>query len=61
MGIIETEKMLNIEQGIEIGNENFVKKLISKLDFTDKQAADFAEVPLTFVKKIHSQLKESSN
>jgi len=61
MGIIETEKMLNIEQGIEIGNENFVKKLISKLDFTDKQAADFAEVPLTFVKKIRSQLKEISN
>ncbi|WP_316833777.1 hypothetical protein [Pedobacter nutrimenti] len=61
MGIIETEKMLNIEQGIEIGNENFVKKLISKLDFTDKQAADFAEVSLTFVKKIRSQLKESSN
>ncbi|HWW42023.1 hypothetical protein [Pedobacter sp.] len=61
MGIIETEKMLNIEQGIKIGNENFVKKLISKLDFTDKQAADFAEVPLTFVKKIRSQLKKGIN
>ena len=72
MGIIETEKMLNIEQGKEIGKEIgskntkleereiLVKKLIVKLAFTDQQAADFAEVSLSFVKKIRTQLEKSN-
>jgi len=72
MGIIETEKMLNIEEGkekgIKIGARNtkleereiLVKKLIVKLAFTDQQAADFAEVSLSFVKKIRTQLEKSN-
>ncbi|HWW42021.1 hypothetical protein [Pedobacter sp.] len=65
MGIIETEKMLNIEQGIEIGRsqekEHFVANLILQLGLSDAQAAKVADAPISFVKKIRSQLKEISN
>ena len=69
MGIIETAKMFDIQEGIDIGakqtrledQEILVKKLIVKLDFTDQQVADFAEVSLTFVKRIRTQLKKSMN
>jgi len=68
MGIIETEKMLNIEEGIEIGarktkleeREHFVKNLIIAFGFSDEQASKAAEVSLSFVKKIRTQLEKSN-
>ncbi|WP_316836076.1 hypothetical protein [Pedobacter nutrimenti] len=68
MGIIETEKMLNIEEGIEIGTrktkleeqEKVVKNLILQLGLSDAQAAKVAEAPLSFVKKIRTQLEKSN-
>nr|WP_199079172.1 hypothetical protein [Pedobacter sp. ASV19] len=65
MGIIETEKMLNIEQGIEIGRsqekEHFVANLIATFGFSNEQAAKAADASISFVKKIRSQLKKGIN
>ena len=46
-----------MEKGIEKGKEQFVKNLIRNFGFTDAQAASAAEVPVGFVKKIRSSLK----
>lgn len=35
--------------------EKFVRKLIDNLGYTDQQAADFMEVSLNFVKRVHKQ------
>lgn len=73
MGIIETEKMLNIEQGKEIGleqgieigksleREHFVRNLIITFGFSNEQASKAAEVSLSFVKKIRTQLEKDSS
>ena len=46
-----------MEKGIEKGKEQFVKNLIRNFGFTDAQAASAAEVPVGFVKKIRTSLK----
>ncbi|WP_316833776.1 hypothetical protein [Pedobacter nutrimenti] len=65
MGIIETEKMLNIEEGIEIGQlakqEKVVTNLILQLGLSDAQAAKVADAPLSFVRKIRRQLEKGIN
>ncbi|WP_316812544.1 hypothetical protein [Pedobacter heparinus] len=65
MGITETLKMLDREEGIEIGiqkaearkNHDFVENLITKLSLSDEQAADIAEVTIEFVAKVREELK----
>jgi predicted transposase/invertase (TIGR01784 family) len=46
-----------IEKGAEQKSYEFVKNLINKFGFTDEQAASAAEVPVSFVKKIRTSLK----
>jgi len=69
MGITETLKMLDREEGIEIGIQTGIKKgeaiarhdvvsnLITKLGLSDQQAADVAEVSLSFVRKVRKELE----
>lgn len=72
MGITETLKMLDREEGIEIGIEkgeaigiekgearkshHIVENLIVKLSLSDEQAADVAEVSVDFVKNIRQEI-----
>ena len=61
--------MFDIQEGIEIGakqtrledQEKFVRNLIHQLGLSDEQTAKVAEVSLTFVKKIRTQLKKTGN
>ncbi|MBN8788485.1 MAG: hypothetical protein J0I84_15455 [Terrimonas sp.] len=79
MGIIETIKKIEREEGIEIGmkkgiekgiqkgmekgmeqgKQDVIENLITKLGLSDKQVADIAEVPVSFVKKIRAALKKN--
>jgi hypothetical protein len=60
MGITETLKMLDREEGIEIGeakkSHHVVENLIIKLGLSDEQAADVAEVSVDFVKNIRQEI-----
>jgi len=51
-----------IEKGREEGREEkeivVVTKLITELGFSDEQAANFAEVPVSFVKSVRDRLKK---
>ena len=70
MGIIETikerETQKILERGIEKGKAEgrieskteVVRNLITKLGLPDAQAAEIAEVPVAFVKKIRASLKK---
>jgi predicted transposase YdaD len=66
MGIIETikeretQKILErgIEKGKAEGKTEVVRNLITKLGLPDAQAAEIAEVPVVFVKKIRASLKK---
>jgi predicted transposase YdaD len=70
MGIIETIKKIEREEGIEIGREKgieegiekgkqeVIENLIIKLGLSDKQVADIAEMPVSFVKKVRTSLKK---
>ncbi|MBX3257234.1 MAG: hypothetical protein KF862_24080 [Chitinophagaceae bacterium] len=70
MGIIETIKKIEREEGIEIGMEKGIEKgmekgkqevienLITELGLSNKQAARIARVPEAFVKKIRASLKK---
>ncbi|HRP57343.1 hypothetical protein [Agriterribacter sp.] len=70
MGIIETIKKIEreevfekgiekgMEKGIEKGKREVIENLIIKLGLSDKQVADVAEMPVSFVKKIHAALKK---
>jgi len=62
MGIIETikerETQKILERGIEKGKTEVVRNLITKLGLPDAQAAEIAEVPVAFVKKIRASLKK---
>ncbi|MGJ7033590.1 Rpn family recombination-promoting nuclease/putative transposase [Niabella hirudinis] len=49
-----------IVKGAEQKSRNFVKNLILKFDFSDKQAAAAAEVSLSVVKEIRASLKKGS-
>jgi predicted transposase/invertase (TIGR01784 family) len=73
MGIIETIKKIEreegfekgmekgiekgMEKGIEKGKREVIENLITKLGLSDKQVADIAEMPVSFVKKIRDSLK----
>ena len=52
----ETQKIL--EKGIEKGKAEVVRNLITKLGLPDAQAAEVAEVPVAFVKKVRASLKK---
>ena len=78
MGIIETIKKIEREEGIEIGmkkgmekgiekgmekgiekgKQEVIENLIIKMGLSDKQVADIAEMPVSFVKKIRAALKK---
>ena len=62
MGIIETIKKIEreevFEKGIEKGKQEVIENLIIKLRLSDKQVADIAEMPVSFVKKIRAALKK---
>lgn len=65
MGIIETIKMLEREEGMEIGNKNgmekkgydVVKNLLQANRFTISEIANFANVTENFVRKVKKDLK----
>lgn len=61
MGIMEAVRAQILEEGIEKTearkNHDFVENLIVKLGLSDEQAADVAEVPVEFVKKIRKELE----
>jgi len=65
MGLTETLNMLEREEGIEIGikkgeaiaRHDVVSNLIVKLGLTNEQAADVAEVSISFVKKVRKELE----
>jgi hypothetical protein len=66
MGIIETIKKIEREEGfekgmvkgIEKGKQDVIENLIIKLGLSDKQVADIAEMPVSFVKKVRVSLKK---
>ena len=74
MDIIETIKKIEREEGIEIGikkgreegieeglekgKREVIENLIIKTELSDKQVADIAEMPVSFVKKIRAALKK---
>jgi len=61
MGIIETEKMLNIEIGQLKNQEKVVANLIATFGFSNEQAAKAVDAPISFVKKIRRQLEKGIN
>jgi len=62
MGIVEMIKEREIQkilqQGKAEGKAEEVRNLITKLGLSDTQAADVAEVPVAFVKKVRTSLKK---
>lgn len=61
MGIIETIKMQERRDGIEIGEtrkgHDIVENLILELNLPDEQIARIAEVTTAFVKKVRKELE----
>ncbi len=57
MGIIETIKKIEREEGVEKGKRDVIENLIIKLGLSDKQVSDIAEMPVSFIKKIRASLK----
>ena len=47
-----------MEKGIEKGKQEVIENLIIKMGLSDKQVADIAEMPVSFVKKIRAALKK---
>lgn len=60
MGIIETIKKIEREEGFEKGKQEVVENLISKLGLSDKQVAEIAEIPVSSVKRIRTALKRKT-
>lgn len=58
MGFIEIVKRQQRQQGQLEGKTQTIRNLILKLDLSDKQIADVAEVSVSFVKKIRASLKK---
>jgi DNA-directed RNA polymerase specialized sigma subunit len=62
MGVIEIVKRQAMQQsrqqGQLEGKTQMIRNLILKHGWTDKQIADVAEVPVSFVKKIRASLKK---
>ena len=57
MGIIETIKKIEREEGIEKGKQDVIENLIIKLGLSDKQIVDIVEMPVSFVRKVRASLK----
>jgi hypothetical protein len=58
MGVIEVVKRQERQQErLEVKTQT-IRNLILKLNLSDKQIADVAEVPVSFVKKIRASLKK---
>ena len=57
MGILETVKMLEREEGRDEAKREVVTNLIRDFKFTDAQAAKAATVSVYFVRKIRAELK----
>ena len=55
---IEKGMEKGMEKGIEKGKREVIENLIIKLGLSDKQVADIAEMPVSFVKKIRAALKK---
>ena len=55
---IEEGMEKGIEKGIEKGKREVIENLIIKLGLSDKQVADIAEMPVSFVKKVRVSLKK---
>ncbi len=60
MGIIETIKKIERQEGFEKGKQEVVENLISKLGLSDKQVAEIAEMPVSSIKRIRTALKRKS-
>ena len=58
MGIIEMLKERESIKLIEKGKAVEVRNLITKLGLPDARAAEVAEVPVAFVKKVRASLKK---
>jgi hypothetical protein len=62
MGIIETIKKIEREQGFEKGIERskqeVIENLITAFGLSDKQAARIARVPEAFAKRVRASLKK---
>jgi flagellar biosynthesis/type III secretory pathway protein FliH len=54
---MEKGREKGMEKGIEKGRREVIENLITKLRLSDKQVADIAEMPVSFVKKIRDSLK----
>lgn len=55
---IEKGRKAGIEEGIEKKSMEVIENLLFKLGLTDQQAAEIAEVPLSFVKKVRTTLNK---
>ncbi|MEN6456940.1 MAG: hypothetical protein ABFD10_22015 [Prolixibacteraceae bacterium] len=60
MGVIDVIKRQERQQGQLEGKTQTIRNLILKFDLSDKQIADAAEVPVSFVKKIRASLKKQA-
>ena len=46
------------KKGMEEGKQHVIENLIIRLGLSDKQAADIAEVPVSFIRKVRTSLKK---
>jgi len=58
MGIIETIKKIEREEGMEQKSYEFVQNLLTSTDFSVKKIAALANVTLAFVKKVQVALNK---
>jgi len=56
--VLKTAEEKGMERGMEKAKSEYIRNMIVKLKFTDKQIADVTEVSIDFVKKIRASLKE---
>ncbi len=60
--VLERARKEGLEKGLKKGREEgkaeVVRNLITKIGLTDAQAADIAEVPKDFVKKVRRRLNK---
>jgi len=55
--LIEDAQMEGYYKGKEEAKENEIYRLITKLGFSDQQIADYADIPLKFVKRVRKSIK----
>lgn len=56
--VLKSAEEKGMERGLEKAKTEYIRNLITKLNFTDAQIADVTEVSIDFVKKIRSALKK---